>query len=165
MNQRPPAWPSRRKQRYLFALVSVAILVTSLGLSRTEPTRATWTRDTYLNAALTSGVVYPVTSLTCDASSGLIATSIGFTWTQPVTTGNGLVPTSYTLVWNGTAGSGQTTVSGLSGSIPGSTLSTSGSTTVVVYANDGTWQSAVSTQSRTVTTVSAAGVIVSWTCS
>lgn len=164
MKQCSPSKPRRRRQRYLAVLVGVALLVVSAGLGQTKHTQAGWMRSTYLNTALTSGMVYPVTSLTCDASTGAIDTSIDFTWTQPVTTGNGLIPTSYTLVWDGTAGSGQTTVTGLSGSIPGSTLSVLGSTTVAVYANDGTWQSAVSTQSRTVTTISALGTIVSWTC-
>lgn len=164
MNSRSPSHPHRRRQRHLAALVGAAILVVFIGLSPTQPTEAAWTRSTYVNTTLMSGKVYPVTSLSCTASSGIIATSIGFRWTQPATTGNGLVPTSYKLVWTGTAGSGQTTVTGLSGSVPGSTLSELGSSTVTVYANDGTWQSAISTQTRTITTISALGIIVSWTC-
>jgi hypothetical protein len=145
-------------------MLGVVTLVLSLGLHLLQPTVAAWTSPEFHNATINTGQVNPVTSLTCDAPAGLIGVAIGFTWTQPVTTGNGLVPTSYTLVWSGTAGSGQKTVTGLTTTVPGSILSLAGTSLVVVYANFDTWQSPVSTQSRLLTTISALGIIISWTC-
>jgi hypothetical protein len=152
------------RRRLLVAFASVALLIGVVGVVQAQPTLASWTRSTYANATMTSGVVYPVTSMSCSAPSGLIATSITVNWTQPQITGNGLVPTSYTLSWTGSAGTGQTTVAGLSAVIPAAGLGI-GSLTVVVYANVGTWQSPVSTVFKTVNTIAVLSVIVSWTCS
>ncbi len=157
-----------RRLRLLLGIAGIAVLGLSLGLSLglhlVSPTSAAWTSPQYTTATMTTGQLYPVTSLACNSSAGLLATSIGFTWTQPVTTGNGLVPSDYTLVWSGTAGSGQKTVTGTTTTIPGTILSIAGTSRVVVYANFGTWQSPVSTQSRLLTTISTVGIIVSWTC-
>jgi len=145
-------------------VVSVFVVLLVGGINSMQPSLAAWTTPEYISATITSGRLYPVTSLTCNAASGLLATGIGLTWTQPITTGNGLVPTGYTGTWSGTAGSGQKTVTGLTTTIPGSILSVAGTSTVTVSANSGSWQSAVSTQSRLLTTISALGAIVSWTC-
>lgn len=151
-------------RRVSATVVSVAVVLLVWGMSSMPQSLAAWTTPEYVTATITSGRLYPVTSLTCNAASGLLATGIGLTWSQPLTTGNGLVPSSYTVEWNGTAGSGQKTVTGLTTMIPGTTLSVAGTSTVTVSANSGTWQSPVSTQSRLLTTISALGAIVSWTC-
>lgn len=151
------------RRRLMLAFASVALLVGVVGVVQAQPTVATWMRSSFANATISSGMVYPVTSLTCSASNGAIATGITLNWTQPQTSGNGLVPTSYTLMWTGSAGTGQTTVAGLTGTIPGAGLGI-GSLNVVVYANVGTWQSVVSTHSRTINTLAVFGIIVSWTC-
>ena len=151
------------RRRLLLAFASVALLIGVVGVVQAQPTLASWTRSNFHNSTISTGVVYPVTSMSCSAPSGLIATSITINWAQPQTTGNGLVPTSYTLSWTGSAGTGQTTVAGLSGVIPAAGLGI-GSLTVVVYANVGSWQSPVSTVFKTVSTIAVFGVIVSWTC-
>jgi hypothetical protein len=151
------------RRALLAALTTIALIVGLVALVQAQPTLAAWTRSSFGNTTLNSGKVYPVTSLTCSAPNGLIGAAITLNWTQPQSTGNGLVPTSYTMSWSGTAGTGQITVTGLSGTIPPAGLGV-GNLTVVVYANFGTWQSDVSTQSRAITTVAVIGVVVSWTC-
>jgi hypothetical protein len=151
------------RRRLLLAFASVALLVGIIGIAQAQPTLASWTRSNFANATISSGVVYPVTSMSCSAPSGLVAASITINWTQPQTTGNGLVPTSYTLSWSGSAGTGSTTVAGLSAVIPAAGLGI-GSLNVVVYANVGGWQSPVSTVYKTVSTIALFSVIVSWTC-
>jgi multidrug efflux pump subunit AcrB len=145
-------------------VLGVFVVLLAWGTNSMQPSLAAWTTPEYVSATITSGRLYPVTSLTCNAASGLLATGIGLTWTQPMTTGNGLVPTGYTVTWSGTAGSGQKTVTGLTTTVPGSILSVAGTSTVTVSANSGTWRSPVSTQSRLLTTISALGAIVSWSC-
>lgn len=147
------------RQRIALALAGVGVLVATIGLGQTGPTLASWPDSNYHSATITSGLLNPVTSLTCNGSAGLLGASIGFTWTQPVTTGNGLVPTTYTMTWAGPGGS-STTVPGLTASIPGNTLAI-GTYTVTVVAKLAGWTSAVSTVSRSVLMVA----IVGWTCS
>ena len=151
------------RRRILLAFASVALLVGVVGLVQAQPTLASWTRSNFHNATISSGMLYPVTSLTCAGANGALAGSVTLNWTQPQTTGNGLTPTSYTLSWTGTAGSGSTTVAGLSGAVSAAGMG-SGNLTVTVRANLSNWQSAVSTQSRTLTVIAALGVFVTWSC-
>jgi hypothetical protein len=155
----------RWRRRVTATIVGLAMVFVSVGLSSPAPTEATWNSPEYHQAVMTTAQLYPVTSLTCNSSGGLLATSIGFTWTRPVITGNGLTPTSYTIVWSGSAGAGQKTVTGLTTTLPGTILTVAGSSTVTVYANFDSWQSPVSTQSRQLnTTLGVLGIIVGWTC-
>jgi hypothetical protein len=102
-----------------------------------------------------------VPTVACGASSGLLATSIPITWTAPT----GTTPSGYRLHWAGSAGSGDAHFTTSPGSITGGLLSIIGSSTVTVFPEYGTWlTSPVSLQSRTVTTIGALGVVVSWTC-
>ena len=158
---------ARQRRRFSRALdVSVAAIIAALLIATLsiQPTQASWNDSEYAAATLTTGVIRPVTTLSCAAPSGLLAASIGFIWVQPDTSGAGVVPASYTLTWSGPAGSGSATSSTLTGAIPGGLLSVLGTATVTVTANSGAWASSVSTATRTVTTISALGAIVSWTC-
>ena len=151
------------RRRILVAFASVALLVGVVGIVQAQPTLASWTRSNFHNATISSGMLYPVTSLTCAMPNGLPTANVTLNWTQPQTTGNGLTPTSYTLSWSGTAGSGQTTVAGLTGAVSAAGIG-SGNLIVTVRANLSTWQSAVSTQSRTMNVVAALGLFVTWSC-
>ena len=152
--------------RRRIAIVGLALLLILCGVGPTiKQTDAAWTVGSSHSAQLMTGIVNPVTSLTC-AASGLLTSQIAFAWAQPVITGRAIVPTSYTVVWSGSAGSGQKVVSTLAASIPVSTLRSMGTNaTVVVYANASGWTSVVSTQSRTFrTTLNLLGVAIGWTC-
>jgi hypothetical protein len=156
--------PAQQFERKWSIKTLIIVLITGCTLIDPGLANATWTVSNYNNATLTSAQINPVTSITCVAESGRITSDVGFIWTQPVTTGNGLVPTTYTLSWNGRAGSGQTTITGLTGSVLSATLTHPGDTKVVVYANYGTWQSGASTPNVHVTTVVNAGNIIGWKC-
>jgi hypothetical protein len=158
MNSRP------RVRRALDAVVSATAMVLLTATTSIQPTSASWNDTEFAAASFTAGVINPVTSLSCAAGAGLLGASIGFTWAQPDTTTTGVVPKSYVLSWTGTAGGGSVTVSSLTGAIPGGLLSVLGTSTVSVTATSGAWTSAASTVTRTVTTISALGAIVSWTC-
>ena len=151
------------RRRLLLAFASVALLVGVVGIVQAQPTLASWTRSNFHNATVSSGMLYPVTSLTCAGANGIASPSVTLNWTQPQTTGNGLTPTSYTLSWTGTAGTGSTTVAGLTGAVSAAGM-VSGNLTVTVRANLSNWQSAVSTQSRTLNVVAALGLFVTWSC-
>ena len=146
-------------------VAALATLAAAAGFQPPEPTLAAWSRTSYVSAPLTAGVVNPVTSLSCAAGFGALGGGIRFNWKEPSTDGYGLKPTSYTLKWSGTAGTDEVSdIQGLSGIIPGSALSLLGSSRVVVHAKYGNWESAVSTETRTFTTISIAGFLVNWNC-
>lgn len=157
-------WPLGSLHRIASATLAAATVAAVVAISGIQPTRAAWNDTEYAAATFTAGVLNPVTSLSCGASSGLLATAVGFTWSQPDTATTGVVPSGYILAWTGTAGSGSVTVSGANGAIPGGLLSVLGTATITVTATRGSWTSTVSAVTRTVTTISALGVIVSWTC-
>lgn len=143
----------------LGVVVMVALLGSAAGIP-VEQTEAAWTDSTFDTATLTTGVMNPVTTFTCQASSGFLDPTVGFTWAQPVITGNGITPTAYEMEWTG-VGSGSTgPIVGLSGDV-GVGLLSIGSFTVRVRAIKGTWTSAWSTQSRTVTVIT----LLLWNCS
>ena len=126
-----------------------------------QPTSATWTSSKTANVTVTAVTPTAVPTVACGASGGLLATSIPISWTAPA----GTTPTGYRLHWAGTAGSGDAHFATSPGSITGGVLSVIGSSTVTVFPEYGTWvTSPVSLQSRTVTTIAALGIVVSWTC-
>jgi len=126
-----------------------------------QATSASWTSTKTANVVVTAVTPAAVPTVACGASGGVLATSIPITWTAPP----GTTPTSYRLHWTGSAGSGDAEFATSPGSITGGALSIIGSSTVTVFPEYGTWvTSPVSLQSRTVTTIGALGVVVSWTC-
>ncbi len=149
------------------AAVAVLLGLLAVGLAvRPAETDAAWSRPDFGTATAVSGVLNPVPTVTCGASSGLLAVSIPITWTAPPVTAGSVAPTGYLITYAGTAGSGSTTSATLSASIPGSVLTVDGTLTVKVFATYGpNWTSVVSLQTRTITTtLGALGVIVGWTC-
>lgn len=145
-------------------LGAVALLTAAAGFTIAvgpQPTSAAW--QSAKTVAITSTAVLPtaVPTVACGASSGLLATAIPITWTAPA----GTTPSSYRLHWQGTASApGDAVFTTSPGQIPGGLLSVLGTSTVTVYAQYGNWEAPVSIQSRTVTTISALGIVVSWTC-
>jgi hypothetical protein len=126
-----------------------------------QPTSAAWTTSKAVGITATAVTPAAVPTVSCGAASGLLAVAIPITWTAP----SGATPSRYRVVWSGTAGSGQAYFTTSPGSIGGGLLSVAGTSTVTVYPEYGDWiNSPVSVQSRTVTTISVAGVVVSWTC-
>jgi hypothetical protein len=143
----------------LGALIVAACLCVAGGAAP-EQTEAAWTDGIHDSLTLSTGVVNPVTSFTCQAGSGFLDPTVGFLWTQPVITGNGLTPSAYEMQWTG-AGTGITApITALAGDLSVGLL-TIGTFTVRVRAVTGTWTSAWSTQSRTVTVITS----LLWNCS
>jgi hypothetical protein len=145
-------------------LVAGAVgLVAVSGIGTIEPTLASWQRGHYNQTTLAAGTLNAVPTVSCVASGGLLSGSIPIKWTAPTT---GIAPTSYTIVWAGTAGSGQfvTGTTATTGSVPGSGLSVLGQSAITVYATAGSWYSPVPVQSLRITTISALGLIVGWDC-
>jgi hypothetical protein len=126
-----------------------------------QPTSAAWQSVKTMTVSASGVTATAVPTVSCGAASGLLAASIPISWTAP----SGPTPTRYRLVWAGSAGSGQAYFTTSPGSVGGGILSLAGTSTVTVYPEYGDWiTSPVSLQSRTVTTISALGVVVSWTC-
>lgn len=147
------------------ALAAAVALVTAaagfLLVTAPHATSAAWQDPKAFGVTATAVTAAAVPTVSCGAASGLLATAIPITWTAPV----GTTPTRYRLVWAGSAGSGQAYFTTSPGSIGGGLLSVLGTSTVTVYPEYGDWTtSPVSLQSRTVTTIAALGVVVSWTC-
>ena len=131
------------------AIVAVPAFVMGSGPQQTD---ATWVVTK--TAAVTATAVSPAppTALTCGAGSGLLSGSVPFTWSAPP----GTAPSGYTLKWTGAA-TGSVTTATTSGNVPSPAL---GTTTVSVYADYGSWESAAGIQTRSIFGV----VIVGWTC-
>jgi predicted ribosomally synthesized peptide with SipW-like signal peptide len=139
------------------ALVGIAaFLVAALAVGGTQLTSAAWTDDEYVTPTVTSGSVSAPTNLICLQSGGLLSSSIPISWTAPTT---GPAPTSYTVYFAGTAGTGSFTVTGTSAVITGGLLSI-GSAQVTVAANYSNWQS-VRSNARTISLV----LVLGWGCS
>jgi hypothetical protein len=117
-----------------------------------QPTSAAWTSTKTANVAVNAVIPTPPTALTCGAGSGLLSGSVPFTWSAPP----GTAPSGYTLKWTGAA-TGSVTTATTSGNVPSPAL---GTTTVSVYADYGSWESAAGIQTRSIFGV----VIVGWTC-
>lgn len=158
---------ARRRSRSAVAagalVIAASLTTTGLAALPIEQTAAAWQLPNFHQATLTSGTLNAVPTLACGAAAGLLAVTIPIIWTAPAT---GVAPTGYLITWAGTAGSGSATINSTatSGSIPGGALSVLGQSIVTVYATRGSWTSPVSLASVKVTTISALGVIVSWTC-
>jgi hypothetical protein len=152
----------------LAAASTLALLAAGvLGVAGGTPARAGWSVSTYVTGTAASGVLNPVPTVACGSSGGLLATGIPITWTAPTIGGNALAPQNYVISWTGTAGAGSTTVAypATTGNVTGATLTLLGTTTVTVTATYGSWSSAVSSQTRTITTLlGVGGLIVSWSC-
>jgi len=139
------------------ALVGIAaFLVAVLAVGGAQLTSAAWTDNEHVTATVSSGSVSAPTNLICLQSGGLLSSSIPISWTAPAT---GPAPTSYTVYFAGTAGTGSFTVTGTSAVITGGLL-TLGSAQVTVVSNYGNWQSPAS-NARTISLV----LIVGWGCS
>jgi hypothetical protein len=150
----------RRRAVIGMLVVAVAGCAFLVG-SAPRPTAASWTTSATDQVTVKAVTPAAVPTVACGASSGLLAVAIPITWTPPP----GPTPSRYRVVWSGTAGSGEASFTTSPGSIGGGLLSLAGSSTVTVYPVYGDWvTSPVSLQSRTVTTISALGVVVSWTC-
>ena len=117
-----------------------------------QQTDATWVVTK--TAAVTATAVNPAppTALTCGAGSGLLSGSVPFTWSAPP----GTTPSGYTLKWTGAA-TGSVSTTTTSGNVPSPAL---GTTTVSVYADYGSWESAAGIQTRAIFGV----IVVGWTC-
>lgn len=152
----------RRRVAAVLVVAAVAVVAAG-GISRggAATTEAAWQRPSYATATVSTGTLQPVPAVACGAAGGLLAVSIPITWTAPAT---GPTPTGYIVAWAGAAGTGQNTATGTSGTVPGGALSVLGSSVVTVTGTYGLWRSPVSLKSLTVSTVSVAGIIVSWTC-
>lgn len=139
------------------ALVGIAaFLVAALAVGGTQLTSAAWTDNEVVTPTVTSGSVSAPTSLICVQSGGLLSSSIPISWTAPA---SGPAPTSYTVYFAGTAGTGSFTVTGTSAVITGGLLSI-GSAQVTVAANYNNWQS-VRSNARTISLV----LVLGWGCS
>ena len=146
------------------ALVAIALVTAAAGfllVTSPHPTTAAW-QDAKAFGVSTSAVsAAAVPTVSCGAASGLLATAIPISWTAPA----GTTPSRYRLVWSGSAGSGQAYFTTSPGSVGGGLLSVVGTSTVTVYPEYCDWvTSPASSQTRTVTTIAALGVVVSWTC-
>lgn len=131
-----------------------------------QQTEAAWTSEAIHGAQLITGIVNPVTSLTCKESFGVLTSEVAFYWPQPVVTGNAIVPTRYTVVWSGSPGGGQKVATSRSASVPLSTqLSVATTSNAVVNVNANGWSSVVSTESRAIsTTFGLLGANIVWFC-
>jgi hypothetical protein len=148
------------------ALLGAVVLVTAaagfLLATSPHPTAAAWQDPKAFGVTASAVTATAVPTVSCGAASGLLATAIPITWTAPA----GTTPTRYRLVWSGSAGSGQAYFATSPGAVGGSLLSVIGTSTVTVYPEYGDWTtSPVSLQSRTITTIGALGIVVSWSCS
>ena len=128
-------------------LAGLAAFVVGAGPQVTD---ASWTTTKTMAISATAVIPAAPTALTCPGS-GLLSSTIPFTWTAPA----GTPPSGYTLKWSGAA-TGSSTWPTTSGTV----TSPLGNMTVSVYADYGDWQSPVATQVRHVLGV----VIVGWTC-
>jgi predicted ribosomally synthesized peptide with SipW-like signal peptide len=112
----------------------------------------------------TAGSVSGVTSLNGATVSGADAATLGVALRYRVVRSTGACTAAAfagtPLFVVGTSSSAR----GLTTTVPASILSVAGTSLVSIYANFDTWQSPVSTQTRLLTTISALGLIVSWTC-
>jgi hypothetical protein len=158
-----PERPGSAGRRVLPAALAVgATLAAFTVASAPQPTTASWTAA--VSADVTVAAVTPaaVPTVACGAGSGALATAIPITWTAPP----GPTPSGYRVVWSGSAGSGQARFTTSPGSIGGGLLSVAGTSTVTVYPEYGTWvNTPASLQTRSVTTIAALGIVVSWNCS
>jgi hypothetical protein len=166
-----------RSRRLATVLISAGLLVIVAAVA-VPSTDATWTQPNYHNAALSSGKVYPVLTVSCpsDENGRVGDDSLVISWTRGQITGNGLTPTGYTLTWTATGGDAvtgsRTTTSAttFSTTVTSSALEEEGTWRVTVIANYGTgggttvWTSDVSTAFRTIE-VERRGRNYDWTCS
>ncbi|MEO7015328.1 MAG: hypothetical protein ABI130_15525 [Leifsonia sp.] len=142
-------------------LLGLTLVSSSLHPAETE---ASWAGSSFATGSAASGSLNAVPTVTCGASSGLIAVSIPINWTAPATGGNAVAPTGYRVDYSGTAGSGSQTTTARTANIPGGTLAVAGTMTVKVYATYGNWVSPVSLQTRTITATLSLLVVIAWTC-
>ena len=152
--------------RAAMALAAAAALALSAGVADARPTEAAWNRGAFHAAALTTLSVPQVTSLSCGATSGLLATAVPITWTTPRVAAGLAVPDSYRVSWTGQLGSGSKTVTGLTTTVDmNGTLGLLSPTTITIvpiYAGWTSLEAAPTVQVRAL--VVTLGIIVSWQC-
>ncbi len=145
---------AERRHLHRLLVLGVAVVTALAGhslISAPQPTRAVWTVTKDRVVTVQAVTPAPPTGLTCGAGSGLLSNNVPFTWTAPA----GTAPSGYTVRWSGAATS-STTSSTTSASVPPPI----GTITVTVYADYGSWQSVVATQTRQVSGIA----FVGWTC-
>ena len=148
--------------RGISGTAAVLALAVTAAIAPAPPAQAAWLNSERASGTFKAMTTQPVPTVTCN---GPFNNGMPITWTAPATS---RAPSRYYITWSGGAGSGEAVVTGTSYSIPGTFLSLGGSSVVRVYARWGTttnyFQSAQSLQTRTITTVSVAGIVVSRSC-
>lgn len=143
---------SVRRTLFLVGIAAAVAIPAFVAGSAPQQTDASWVVTK--TSVVTATAVNPAqpTALTCGSGSGLLSSSVPFTWSAPP----GTAPSGYTLKWTGAA-TGSVTSATTSGNVPSPAL---GTTTVSVYADYGNWESAAGIQTRQVFGV----IVVGWTC-